>query len=166
MLFKIGDKVKIVKISPLSVFDKTKYIGKIYTVKDNAVESVFHPYPYRLINDESGIESEYLWAESELELVKSAPFTKADLLKHMVVKTRVGIKYIVVDNILMGYDCYIPLNEFNNDLKHESDNRLLDIVEVYETSGWCFTASIADKNLTLIWKRNEEPQPKEMTVKE
>lgn len=101
-----------------------------------------------------------------MELVEAAPFTKADLLKHMVVRTRVGLKYIVVDNVLMGRDSYLMLREFNNDLTHESENRNLDIVKVYETTGWSFESSIADKNLTLIWERKEEPQPKEMTVKE
>lgn len=84
---------------------------------------------------------------------------KSDLKSGMIVKLRNNIKYIVIENVLCRNNGFIHLSSFKEDLTIQSQeaSKDWDIVEIY----YCISMNplrsfIEDKDLKLIWKREEK----------
>lgn len=93
-------------------------------------------------------------------------FTKADLKNGMVVEQRCGVRKIVIDDKIIGYDSFGELKSYEDNLSKKgcfySD---LDIIKVYKFAN-TLRDSIKGKNLKLIWQRQEKPDYKEITIAE
>ncbi len=111
MKYKVGDKVKIVKVGKEFNPHFKKYIGEIYEIK----EADCNEY---ILDIEGGT----FWQNYELELVKPKQFTKSDLKDNHIVVNKKGNKQVWgnKDKDLFN-DC---LTSKTNDKK--------TIVEVYE----------------------------------
>lgn len=84
-------------------------------------------------------------------------FTKKDLKNGMVVETRNGKRYIVIDNRLLGEDGTTYLNEYDDDLWHISlTNNEFDIVKVFDAIDH-LSVLTKDKSICLkvLFDRNE-----------
>ena len=84
---------------------------------------------------------------------------KSELKNSMVVETREGFRYLVIDDMLMRDFGCLTLQDYYEDLIHEGDE-CFDIVKVFDC------VNILDKINKcndVIWRRQE---PKEMTLKE
>ena len=154
MKFKVGDKVRVVKI--VSNPAKNKHLGKILTIKSlNPNGDYTYDVPHYGIEEE---EVRYVFFETELELFE---FTKADLKDGMVVEYRDGNKRVVLGDKLMGENCYLPLRCICDDLTGAS-GKCYDIVKVYTSSAHTLHDYCDSRYLTLIW----EAPAKKMTVAE
>ena len=152
MKFKVGDRVKVVKVNG----GETRHqqcLGGIFTIE--AIDEM-SGYPYMLEEyNQCG------WCDEELEL---APFTKADLKDGMVVEYTDGQRrmvlgdYIISDSISKKLECY---NENLEAYRYPAQT----INKVYKTRALYFSTIFDNENLTLIWERPEEPV-KKMTVAE
>lgn len=154
MKFKIGDKVKVVKVVSAYGSEQKKYIGKTFTIASVRENSNFS-YDFK----ES---TPYWWCDEELELVS---FTKADLKDGMVVEYRDSDRGIILKNKIISFNSYSSLENFKNNLEHTylSD---LNIDRVYKSDSLTLRNYFDDKYLTLIWERKEEEPAKKMTVAE
>lgn len=85
---------------------------------------------------------------------------KNKLENRMIVETREGKRYMVVDNILVGKNGYSNLNGYTGSLKHETFSDL-DIMKVY-THQNIFKPAF-EGVLGVVWERKE---PKKLTVSE
>lgn len=87
---------------------------------------------------------------------------KSDLRSGMVVKTKEGMKYLLIEAreelILVGKEEWTTLRHYRDDLLHDIYNDL-DIVEIYATNHGTFNDMIEFGR--LIWKRENK---KKMTV--
>lgn len=82
---------------------------------------------------------------------------KSELKNGLVAKLSSGFKYLIIDNDLTNVGKTISLNNYNETLKDISGNNLGDIIEIYKIKKVCrFGNLLNDKNLELIWKREEE----------
>ena len=90
-------------------------------------------------------------------------FTKSDLKNRMVVECRNGLRYIVVDEYLLGKSGYNELEDFTADLRCEK-NAEFDIAKVYEKTK-CLLNLEKDSpfEMDIIWQR---PEVKEITMAE
>lgn len=153
MKFKVGDRVRAVKT--ISTYaSKKEYIGRVLTIT-NIREG---DYPYNIE------PTEFWWREDELEL---APFTKSDLKDGMVVEYRNGVRRMVLDDKLIGYDGHLPMNSLRDDLCYDAVSVVksqYDVVKVYKSSANIFNSYFEDYYLTLIWERPKSA--KKMTVEE
>jgi hypothetical protein len=152
MKFKIGDKVKVVKVVSAYGSEQKKYIGKTFTMASVRENSNFS-YDFK----ES---TPYWWCDEELELVS---FTKADLKDGMVVEYCDGSRRMVVNGKVLGFDCFMPLDNWNEDLINNDSDRYT-IVKVYISTQYSLNRYFDDEYLTLIWER--EKPIKKMTVAE
>ena len=87
---------------------------------------------------------------------------KSDLKNRMVVETRNGNRYMVVDNYLMRSAGYIMLSDYNEDLtiKHVIlESHKFDIMTIYEPCKTLDIDSIFDP-LLEIWERDETKEIK------
>lgn len=162
MKFKVGDRVRVTN----AVTDhRAKEVGKIYTVT-NINRAGLEYYPRKGVNYCSfdDRESNYIFYEDELELVS---FTKADLKDGMVVEYRNGVRRMVLDDKLIGYDGHLPMNSLRDDLCYDAVSVVksqYDVVKVYKSSANIFNSYFEDYYLTLIWERPKSA--KKMTVEE
>ena len=89
-------------------------------------------------------------------------FTKCDLKNGMVVEFEDNKLFLVIDNILIGHNCWADLNDYNDDLT--GCGRCPDIVKVYDV---CNVPRYIDdffSNLgEVIWKRTKK---KEISLEE
>lgn len=158
MKFKIGNKVRVVRVTH-SNKHREKYIGKVCTV-----ESI-NPNGSN-IDEHYGLENagSYIFYADELELVE---FIKSDLKDGMVIEYRDGDRRIVLGDKLMGYDSWVDIVAFNDNLECKN-NKVLNIDKVYNSDSHILKDYFKDKSLTLIWERNkkEEEPAKKMTVAE
>lgn len=155
MKFKIGDRVRVVKRAEMSNMKlKDKYIGEVFTILE-CFENL--TYSYTLGNG-------LYWCDEELELVE---FIKSDLKDGMVVEYRDGDRRMVLGDKLIGYDSWVDIVAFNDNLECKN-NKDLNIDKVYNSDSHILKDYFKDKNLTLIWERNkkEEEPAKKMTVAE
>lgn len=173
--FKVGDKVRVkedllgdkyyprpdgseLRFAP----DMTKYRGQVYTIAsvddsgDYTLEGVFDSSSY--------FKQGWYFCDSMLEPV-SVGFTKADLKTGMVVECRDGSRRLVVGEKFMGQASWTEFGNYTDDLKNRIKSDF-DINMVYESNGNKFNTVFEDRYLTIIWKREEEPEHKEMTVEE
>ena len=87
--------------------------------------------------------------------------TKSDLKNGMVVEIKDGDKYLVHNDLLLGKDGYIHLNNYDEDLilKDRNKNRF-DIIRIYKSIPYSLMGILNDKYLTLIWEREEKEELK------
>lgn len=173
--FKIGDKVRVVKVrdNGIDIVDnsvkelKRRLIGDVYVV--NTINPN-RPFFKCKLDTHYGVKDypgcNYVWFEDELELVeeKEKPFTKADLRDGMVVEYKDGNRRLVVGDAFIGRNSYTLIAEFTDDLKCHNGFPMMEIVKVYTSSHKGFDKIFKDLYLTLIWERKDEA--KEMTVAE
>lgn len=97
---------------------------------------------------------------------KSKEFTKADLKDGMVVENRLGERKLVLGSYLMGALTYGDLSEYAETLlRKDTFYSDLDILKVYDPSPYhTFYDIIYGHGLTLLWKRDEVENVKEITI--
>lgn len=82
---------------------------------------------------------------------------KSDLKNRMVVETRNGNRYMVVDNYLMRKSGYLMLSDYHDDLTMKHDffhsSRELDIMKIYEPSKKLDMDNVLRES--IIWQRDE-----------
>lgn len=90
-------------------------------------------------------------------------FTKADLKDGMVVEYRNGNRRLVIVNMLIGEDGFLTLDSFRENLENIKfmEHTIVKIFKIKEAM--TFNYILDDKNLELIWERNEA---KKMTAEE
>lgn len=90
--------------------------------------------------------------------------TKQELKNGMILETRNGLKYLYLDGDLRGYEDWLCLSSYNDDLT--LDNRYyfeLDIVKVYNNKSYPLKYVFRDDFLEPIWVR---PKPIELSPEE
>lgn len=87
--------------------------------------------------------------------------TKQDLKSGMVVETREGKLYLVVDDFLTNDNGFLLLEEYDENLK-DVGNKIFDIVKVYkryndfyENNAGSLKTLLNKDKLTLLWERKE-----------
>lgn len=167
MKFKVGDRVRVIK--SIYPFDKNPNPNKQMCINKVFKIRAINPNGSTRYNETHyGIETDgncpYIFLESELELVE---FTKSDLKDGMVVEYRDGDRRIVLGDKLIGYDSWVDIVAFNDNLECKN-NKDLNIDKVYNSDSHILKDYFKDKSLTLIWERNkkEEEPAKKMTVAE
>ena len=167
MKFKVGDRVRVIKsIYPFSKNpnpNKQMYINKVFKIRAINPNGSTH-YNETHYGVEADENYSYIFLESELE---PADFTKSDLKDGMVVEYRDGDRRIVLGDKLIGYDSWVDIVAFNDNLECKN-NKDLNIDKVYNSDSHILKDYFKDKSLTLIWERNkkEEEPAKKMTVAE
>ncbi|WP_283695778.1 hypothetical protein [Clostridium perfringens] len=83
---------------------------------------------------------------------------KNDLENGMIVEIRKGLRFLILDENLIGDDLFNSLNSYdeqmNDKLFNDSD---YDIIKVYKFNGRVVLSEIfEDKNLKLIWEKERE----------
>ena len=160
MKFKVGDKVKVVRVFDTTGNHREEEVGKILTIK-SANHMGLECYPRKGVNYYgfgSG-ETDYIFYEDELELVS---FTKADLKDGMVVECRDGERYLVINDKFICNKHWFSISQFANDLSGSKYEYTID--KIYQTTGYSFETLFDNNYLTLIWER--EKPAKKMTVEE
>lgn len=156
MKFKVGDKVKVKGCD-----------GAICTVHEAGC-SLAGRNGYKLFMD--GFVFPSIWFDDELELLEAKPFTKSDLKDGMVVEINGENAVLIGDRFLFKLG-WMPLSDYGDDMRLAKNrvNENYDITKCYVKNDDCcvsIAALLYTDNLTLIWKRKEEPEHKEMTVEE
>lgn len=158
MKFKVGDRVRIVKITHNTISSeyRKKYIGKIYTVESINPNGSYGDEHY-------GFEGTnyYIFYADELEL---AEFTKSDLKDGMVVEYRDGDRKMVLGNVFISFNGFSELENYDENLINKFYSGC-NIDRIYISLARILDEYFDDKYLTLIWERPEEPT-KKMTVAE
>lgn len=137
MSFKVGDKVKIVKLLNEDEF-------KVYNGKEGVIESFgFIPYPIKVRFK----DNDYLHVnEDELELITPKSFTKNDFKEDMHVYFRDKTKHIVYEHkgnlFIIDPRGSITLEAYEDDLTYSEDKNA-DIIQVTFNGG-------------VLWKREEK----------
>ena len=97
---------------------------------------------YRMINRTK-------WLSKQKAQVQE--FTKADLRNRMVLERRDGVRYLVIDNILMRNRCHSTLSDYDDNLiEIKTQNPRLDIVRVYDE---ILNYEYLDYTTHLLWER-------------
>lgn len=166
MKFKVGDKVRVVKIHDDSAC-RFECEGQTFTIRQINPNT---PYSKNEKTHYGVVEPcGWIFYEDELELVEPDTFTKADLKDGMVVEYRDGDRFLVVKDHLLSKDYCADMSDLGDDLKDIYGFSADDIVKVYEVD-----YDYADEfeelfdlvSLKLIWERDKEEPVKEMTVEE
>lgn len=80
-------------------------------------------------------------------------FTKSDLANGMIVEQRCGLRKIVIEDRIVGYESYGELQCYGDDLLHHT-NPELDIVKIYKPAD-TIRVALHSNNLQLLWERSE-----------
>lgn len=123
MKFKVGDKVKFIK--KIHNHSSKVKLGQVYTI--DHIDNIGDGIPYLTK------ENKEWFKEDELELVKTAQFTKSDLKDGDIVTYRNGEKRTLLDNRLFDSNIGITnwLSNYNEDLTREYEERKdTDIIKV------------------------------------
>lgn len=159
--FKVGDKVRVIGATD----HRQEHNGQIYTIEDINCRGL--KYYKRLgIEYYSVKETNYIFYEDEVE---SVTFTKADLKDGMVVEIkgdRTEKRFMVLGDKVRGYNEYMRLEAFDDDLTHMSGSELLTIVKVYNSTASALGSYLNSGYLELLWERPKEEPVKEMTIEE
>lgn len=156
MKFKVGDRVKVVKVNGGNTEDE-KCLGKIFTIKNIVSGYTSYSYPY-IFEEYSGCA----WCDDELELVS---FTKSDLKDGMIVEYANGERRMVFGDHIISYNISKKLESYNYNLEaYNYPNQTIN--KVYKSKARYFQSIFEDYNLTLIWERPKEEPAKKMTVAE
>ena len=166
MKFSVGDKVRVKTdlvvgkkyngISFIKAMEESK--GKIFTIISRG-EYNDKTEIYLLSN---------IYYEFTIDMLEALDdetpkqFTKADLKSKMVVETRNGYLFLVVENILVKQDGFMLLDDIKEDLTHDGGNKY-DIMAVYykkndnynNCNATSFEMFMEKNELTLIWQRLE-----------
>jgi hypothetical protein len=153
MKFKVGDRVRVVKIDS---GNHQECMGKVFTIKSVDV----HHYYHYIFEEYSACS----WRDEELELVSFAKFTKSDLKDGMVVEYRDGSRRMVMGDMLISHSSHNELYHYNDTL--ENVVSFCSIDKVYKSKSINLNEYFKDRYLTLIWERPKEELVKEMTVAE
>jgi hypothetical protein len=169
MKFKVGDKVRV----KMDLITKKNYNGVIFSEEMKKFKGLKFYIRSTVVygNTLNGIER-YFFTDDMLELVEQptkdpSKFTKADLKTKMVVEVKDGNRYLVVDDTLVRYEGYNPLNVYNDDLTCDTDSVSIEKVFRYvsDIDVDCVSLKnmLSSQNLSLVWER---PQLKPITKAE
>ncbi len=167
--FKVGDKVKVVRILDGGLTLKERFLNDILTIRELNPNNKYHTTPagrhYGVVEKPADI---YVWFEDELELVeeKEKPFTKADLKPGMIVEYRDGEKALYINGIFMSEGSWMNDTDYKEDLTYlrTKNNSRLDICKIYSSKAFVSTKLFDSNCMELLWERKDEA--KEMTVAE
>lgn len=82
---------------------------------------------------------------------------KKDLKAGMVVQTRKGERYVVLDETINNMDRYFPLCYYNEDLKYRNGLSEWDVVKVFTSDFSSIPEMLDNKHqLSPIWEREED----------
>lgn len=81
--------------------------------------------------------------------------TKNKLTNGMIIETRNGNRYIVVNDVLMRQEGYINKSDYNDNLKISGFDEF-DVMKVYDSIN---TLNLDDADV-ILWERKENPKPK------
>lgn len=82
---------------------------------------------------------------------------KKDLKAGMIVQTRKGERYVVLDETINNMDRHFPLCYYNEDLKHCNGLSEWDVVKVFTSDSSSIPEMLDNKHqLLYIWKREED----------
>lgn len=158
--FKIGNKVRVIKIRPDSNQYREKYIGEVFTItKVNPNISFENDKHYGIK------ENSFIYYEDELEMCE---FTKSDLEDWMVVELNNGKRMVVCGDSFINFSCFVRIKRFDEDLNNENLEDY-SVRKVYRSSSLCLGDLFDDECLDLIWERHDESKTeiiKDMTVSE
>jgi len=92
---------------------------------------------------------------------------KSDLKNQMIVECRNGLRYMVVDDIFVGYSSWLYLHAYDDELKCKScrigeNCKDYDIIKVY-SQAYSFAEGNFFSEDKVIWERSEV---KEVTMSE
>ena len=176
--FKVGDKVKVVRIIDGGLTLKERYLNDILTIEKLNPNNKYLTTPadthYGVVEKPANI---FVWFEEELELVeeKEKPFTKADLKSGMVVEYRTGERALVVADRFLRFDSHMKFCDYRDGLTlihpctFVDDKPSYDITKVYTIKNGSpldLHDVFRDSHIELIWERKEAKPYKEMTVAE
>jgi hypothetical protein len=88
-------------------------------------------------------------------------FTKSDLANGMIVEQRCGMRKIVIEDRIVGYESYGELENYEDNLLHQNQPAL-DIVKIYKPAD-TIRLALHSNILQLLWERSEV---KEVTIAE
>jgi len=97
---------------------------------------------------------------------------KTDLKTGMLVETRDGNRYIIVDRAVLGLDYWRLLDDYNDDLTHSADEEIIDKVGYYDNAIY-HNCNVASLNFILdmfveikyLWERPMEKISKDKANK-
>ncbi|MBO3398402.1 hypothetical protein JJB71_12715 [Clostridium perfringens] len=83
---------------------------------------------------------------------------KNDLENGMIVEIRKGLRFLILDENLIGDDLFNSLNSYDEQMnKKLFDDSDYDIIKVYKFNGRVVLSEIfEDKNLKLIWEKERK----------
>ena len=151
--FRIGDTVKVVGVCD----HRSSYNGVVFVIRSINPNGVYGATKEHYGVHSDDVHCSYVFYVDELELIESAPFTKADLKNGMIIEHRDGDRYMVIGNHLVQEEGFFRLSDYNDDLM-DRDYRDYDIVKIYKpiTDRVYNTSDLfATDKLDLIWERKE-----------
>lgn len=160
MKFKIGNKVRVVKIRSGLKQDRKECLGKVFEIT--------HLNPDPECESDSFYDvkgSPFIYFEDELEMYE---FTKSDLEDGMVVELNDGTRMVVCRDKFIGTSCFVNIKNFDEDLNNENSEDY-SVRKVYRSFSLCLRDVFDDECLELIWERHDESKTeiiKDMTVSE
>ena len=81
---------------------------------------------------------------------------KSDLKSGMIIESKGGERYILVDNILLSLKHWMKLEIYNDNLLvNKRGLEALDIMKIYKSKEANLNSLLGEKELELIWERNE-----------
>lgn len=159
MKFKIGNKVRVIKIRQDSNQEKKKYLGKIFTISE--------VNPNIQSDKHYGVsENPFIFFEDELEIYE---FTKSDLEDGMVVELNDKTRMFVYGDKFLGTSYFVNIKNIDDDLnnKYSADH---SVKKVFRSYALCLNDYFDDECLDLIWERHYDESKteiiKDMTVSE
>ena len=169
MKFKIGDKVRVTRVDNEQNLFKTKFIGRVFTIKKLDPNGCgAYRYPHYSVKEDDCV---YVWLENELEKVEEKKvFTKSDLKNGDIVLTRNEQVYIaIVDlGVMLSKTGFNRLDEYTDDLIcNHNDCEEFDVVAVrrpkaeYECQFNAFDCDMGE----LVYDR-ERDTVRELTIEE
>lgn len=157
--FKVGDKVRVVGVTDF----RSEYNGEVLTIRSINPNAPFNA------EEHYGFKEDicYVFEARYLKLAE-APFTKADLKDGMILEFRDGFRYMLMGKRAYGKNGWSDFDRgHKDDLTSSIFNNDTDVMKVYlvkdDARGFLYDL-FSDKNLVLLWEREEET--KEMTVAE
>lgn len=86
-------------------------------------------------------------------------FTKKDLKDRMVVETRDGCRYIVVNDLLLSDDGFLRIDGYDDDLLDTTNMRQFDVVKVFDVTNY-LAVLYKDKiiDLKVVFDRSDKKQ--------
>jgi len=114
------------------------------------------PSDYDLKDLTCGNKCKECWKQAikDIKFKRENNMEKKDLKNGMVVETKMGTRYLVVNDEFINNNNWISFRSVNNDLTSDSDE-CFDIVKVYSTTGSALKWKFHDNKIELIWQRSE-----------